>query len=150
MLGSTPLEMDDLIYANVVHDSQSLHHQKSLHLQDSANEGDEHSLFKLNASRDESGFENGENDRRNMSELLALVNDLREQVRLLNDQLGAKGQENADLNSCLIKQTTLGENLSSVLRSSEDKNRQLEGLIEKNSAKLESLQIENGRHLFFF
>lgn len=161
LLGSTPLEMDDLIYGQVIHDdgSQSVHQQKLL---STKNHEDASSLastpLKLNATSmsrcfgDEGGGSFGEEEnasgeqqqRRQMNELTTLVNDLREQVRALSDQLSTKAQENADLNACLIKQTTLGENLSSVLRVSEEKNKQLESLLEKNTAKLDSLHTENG------
>lgn len=135
-MDSTRLEMDDdFLYGHVGSDSHSIH-QKSIHLESAVDEEETRSCRQIG------------ND--NMSELLGLVNDLREQIRVLGEQLNTKAQENADLNACLVKQTSLGENLSSVLRTSEEKNKQLENSVEKNLLKLESLQTENGVFLDLF
>lgn len=139
LLGSTPLEMDDLIYGHVtmMHDgggggAGSGQHFKSFNVDNSRQQDDENSSV-----LDEKNGAGGEYQQQ-------LINELRDQVRTLNEQLSRRDQENADLNACLIKQTTLGENLSSVLRVSEEKNRHLESLLEKSTLKLESLQAENG------
>ena len=70
-----------------------------------------------------------------------LVNELREQLQNLTDQLSGKANEATELNSCLIKQTNLNENLSNLLRASEEKNKQLEA---SYSSRIETLQNENG------
>ena len=126
---------DDLIYANVVASLSSHHNNNNLNLHNSHSPTNQSILFET--TKNESNSES-------YSVTNALVNELREQLQSLNEQLSVKTRENTELNSCLVKQTNLSENLSSLLRASEEKNKHIDDSLTQQLAKIESLQNENG------
>lgn len=121
LLGSTPLQMDDLIMGQVVSDHQ------------------QHTILSAEADKDRDDVSHPADVPHS-----TLVNELREQLRCLTEQLSMRTQENADLNSCLVRQTILGENLSSMLRTADDKTKSLEAALEKNSTGMSQLKESNG------
>ncbi len=66
------------------------------------------------------------------------------QITFLNDQLASKVNQNLELNDCLIKQTSMCENLSELLRQSQDKLAFLDADRSKNIHVAEKMQDQFG------
>jgi hypothetical protein len=62
-------------------------------------------------------------------ELNDVTKKLIDQIEVLNKQLELKTSQNYEINSCLIKQTTFCENLTELLKNSEQKNKDLVGAL---------------------
>lgn len=67
------------------------------------------------------------------------------QIKFLNDQLAAKVNQNLELNECLIKQTSMCENLSEMLRQSQDKVVALDADRLKSISTIEKMQGQFGK-----
>ena len=67
------------------------------------------------------------------------------EIENLKKQLDSKTVQNIDLNACLVKQTTFCENLSELLRKSEQKNVDLKETEETNLSKIKSLENNLGK-----
>lgn len=113
---------DDLIYANVTSESNNTQQLSELELKDKPPE-------QINES---------------------IINNLIEQIKHLNEQSDRKSQQISELNSSLLKQTDFCQNLTDLLRKSEEKNEILEANLEKSQAKINSLQNENSKRISFF
>jgi predicted RNase H-like nuclease (RuvC/YqgF family) len=138
---------DDLIYANVIHTNKNSS-PNNLDADSSANLT-QSVYYDAAINNNRLTVEELDESKRNLSPDTDVekVDDssliaLKEQIKHLNEQLNAKVQENSDLNSCLMKQASLSENLSNLLRVSDEKNGQLE---TSYRSKIETLQNENGR-----
>jgi hypothetical protein len=70
---------------------------------------------------------------------------LTEQLDILNKQLNVKTSQYNELNACLLKQTAFCENLTELLKNSEQKNIALNQSICKNNETIQNLNKNLGR-----
>lgn len=119
LLSSTPLEMDD-------------------------------ELSRLNQSQEDDNYNDSVSVRLTSKSVVDDANlaKLNLQIESLTEQLNFKTKQNTDLNNCLLKQTTLSENLSDLLKANQLRTSELEANIEKNSEKYQSLQNDYGKRNF--
>lgn len=66
------------------------------------------------------------------------------QIKYLNDQLAAKVNQNLELNECLVKQTSMCENLSEMLKQSQEKVVALDADRLKGISTIEKIQGQFG------
>ena len=70
------------------------------------------------------------------------ISKLNVELEKLKEELRAKSEQNSELNSCLVKQTNFCENLSQLLKKSEEKNSYLEEQHSQSLATIRNLQID--------
>lgn len=100
LLSSTPLEMDDnlsRLNQSQTEDEQDDNQDNYSNLNDSASVKQNNHSMDANTTR------------------------LNAMIETLTEQLNFKTKQNSDLNNCLIKQTNLCENLSDMLKKSQQK-----------------------------
>ena len=96
-------------------------------------------LFEETKSPENSGLESTPNNDKILVEKYAL------EIQSLNEELNKKIQQNSELNSCLIKQTSLSQNLSDLLKTSQEKNTELEASIKSQLCNITELQADNSK-----
>ena len=72
------------------------------------------------------------------------INSLQVEIENLKKQLDAKTAQYTELNACLVKQTSLCENLTELLRKSEEKNVDLSSKEDNNLSLIQSLENNLG------
>ncbi len=72
------------------------------------------------------------------------IHQLSEQLDILNKELNVKTTQYNELKSCLLKQTDFCENLSELLKKSEQKNTDLNKTLSKNNETIENLNNNLG------
>jgi hypothetical protein len=75
------------------------------------------------------------------------ITNMSNEIENLKKQLDAKSSQNTELNACLVKQTTFCENLSELLRKSEQKNVDLSEKEVTNSIQIKKLEKSLGKFL---
>lgn len=91
-----------------------------------------------NAGLNNSNLSSSPNDSAKDNEISKLNTELEK----LKEELRAKAEQNSELNSCLVKQTNFCENLSLLLKKSEEKNSDLEEQHSQNLATIKNLQTD--------
>jgi hypothetical protein len=77
------------------------------------------------------------------------INSLQVEIENLKKQLDAKTTQYTELNACLVKQTGLCENLTELLRKSEEKNVDLSKKEDNNLSLIKGLETNLGKFKVF-
>jgi chromosome segregation ATPase len=149
LLSSTPLEMEDdfLFSASMNMDTPTATktpsgtdriNSQSVHYDENRNGGetteDNKSIDTVNS---EAATANASN----------IIQQHASQLEVLREQLSVKTRQNEELSACLLKQTNFCENLSELLRTSDEKSKDLETRLTEQTKSMTSLEDRNGKLL---
>ena len=70
---------------------------------------------------------------------------LASQIEMLREQLAAKSKQNEELSECLVKQTSFCENLSEMLRASDQRRQEANSAANKYLEKISQLEEDKSR-----
>jgi hypothetical protein len=145
LLSSTPLEMDNDFLFSASMNNMNSENGKNRELdyqQNKITQSVYYDANNVNKNYDDNKSIDTVNSDANAS--VQNVSSLITQLDALRDQLNCKTKQNEELSACLLKQTNFCENLSELLRNSDDKSKDLEVTLAKNSTTISHLVAENG------
>ena len=166
MLSSTPLEMENDVFASMSLNRSKLalksddtttpestpHHLNTVNITNTDLQNNSTELLTQSVYYDVQNNLNNQNNTNNIDQILKTttessetIHKLTEQLDILNKQLNFKTTQYNELNACLIKQTAFCENLTELLKKSEQKNTDLNQTILKNNETIESLNKNLGK-----
>lgn len=127
----------ELMFANI---KSSLKDEKAESIYDDDQDINDRKMSQLQLDARSRQFDNSSMNNKDDQYVQSLLN----QIQELNEKLNAKNDQNNQLNTCLMKQANLSENLSEMLRKNEEKCKDFELNLNKHKENITNLQAENG------